>query len=137
MRTSLLLNLIAFPPPELRRLAALGLFGLSMALCWALVTPGMGPSEDMGLDKLAHTGAFGLLGAMAAIAWPGRLGAILAMAVLALLAGATELAQSLVPERNGGIADGLADVVGAALGITVVYLIRRRQVARIGSYQNM
>lgn len=130
----MLLNLIAFPPPELRRLAALGLFGLIAALCWALVTPGMGPSEALGMDKFAHTGAFALLGAVAAIAWPGRIGAALAMLALALLAGATELAQSLVPERNAGFGDGLADMVGAALGITVVYLIRRRQTARFGTY---
>lgn len=127
-----LLNLIAFPPPEMRRFAAFCLLALVAILCWALVTPGVGPGTQLGMDKMAHAGAFALLGAVATVAWPGRAGAVRAMLGLGLLALMTELVQSMLPFRQGAIGDGLADILGAALGIAVVYLIRRRQAARIG-----
>lgn len=127
----MLFRLIAAPPPPVRRIAVTTLVVVVATLCWALVTPGMGPGERFGADKIAHASAFALVGSLAAIAWPGRRAAVLSFLGLVLLGALTELAQMIVPYRSASLGDVAADVIGAAIGISAIFLIRRLQLGRI------
>jgi len=118
------LNEIAFPSAVTRRAARAGLFLLALLMSIALMTPGMGPPETFGLDNMAHTAAFALLGAVGCIAWPSRPAAVWMMVWFAFLAAATELAQSALPYRTGSLTDAASDILGAALGIILVRAIR-------------
>ena len=82
-------------------------------------------------DKVAHLGAYGLLGILLfrALAGGGLSGATPARAALALLFsvlyGVTdELHQSLVPNRSPDVMDLLADALGSGLGIAAILLLK-------------
>jgi VanZ family protein len=86
-----------------------------------------------GTDKLVHAVIYGVLGFLTARSlWEpagGRprwhyLLALLGIAVLALL---DELHQTFIPGRDMDFADWVADVVGAAIGLSAGVLLRRRE----------
>ncbi|MGY1739758.1 MULTISPECIES: VanZ family protein [unclassified Blastococcus] len=81
-----------------------------------LFTPGDDvPSAPPGVDKLIHLALF------AALAVAGRWAGVRPRPLAALLVAyalASEVVQALTPlERSGSVADWLADVLGAALGL--------------------
>ena len=81
-----------------------------------LFTPGDDvPSAPAGVDKLVHLALF------AALASAGRWAGVRARAVAGLLAGyaaLSEVVQALTPlDRSGSFVDGLADLLGVALGL--------------------
>jgi VanZ family protein len=75
------------------------------------------------LDKVAHFGAYFILGCLLGLGWlaagrrPGR-GWLLLFAML--LGVSDEIRQARRPDRSGEVADWLADAVGAAAGIALV-----------------
>jgi VanZ family protein len=86
-------------------------------------TPLLSAPSFPGGDKVAHFGAYAILGALLCRAFAGSglsPGAALALAVItACLYGASdEWHQSLVPHRMADATDWVADTLGAAVGAT-------------------
>ena len=70
-------------------------------------------------DKIAHAGAYGVLGVL--VAWarlPGglRSAALWGLTAALLVGGTDEWLQSMTPDRHGSLADLAADGVGSAAG---------------------
>jgi VanZ like family len=89
-----------------------------------LFTPGDDvPFAPVGVDKAIH---FALFAALAlAACWAGMRPGVVAVALVAY-ATVSEVVQALAPlERSGSFADGLADVLGVALGLLAWSGIRR------------
>lgn len=83
------------------------------------------------LDKLVHLGAWFVL---AVALWPAVRGerarmpltrALFLVTALGLWGVATELLQSLTPSRSADLWDGLADLLGAALGAVCMSALER------------
>ena len=86
------------------------------------------PSAPPGVDKLVHLSLFAALALTGR--WAGVRRAVLA-ALLVLYAAVSELLQSLdLLSRSTSVADWLADVAGALLGLLVWDLLARRGSAR-------
>ena len=69
-------------------------------------------------DKLAHAGAYGILGLLVALAArPDRVrtAVLWGTAAALLVGGLDEWGQSLNPERDGSLGDLAADVAGSTL----------------------
>jgi VanZ family protein len=85
------------------------------------------------LDKLAHFGAYTVLGLLlgfgwlAAGRWPGR-GWLLAFALT--LGASDELRQARLPHRSAEFTDWLADAAGSATGLLVAVRLGRRRYGR-------
>ena len=81
-----------------------------------LFTPGDGvPTAPPGVDKLVHLALFAALAVTGR--WAGVRAPVLAV-LLAAYALLSEVVQALAPlQRSGSPADGLADVLGVALGL--------------------
>jgi len=81
-------------------------------------------------DKVAHFGAWAVLGALLWFAFAplgvARAGA-LAFAVAALYGASDELHQSFVPRRSADVADWLADVAGSAAALILITAIAVRR----------
>lgn len=115
-----------------RRPRWLGVVGWVGALLWALFLYLQSGSPDAGgflshfpdgADKVAHAGAYAVLGALLTLgsgrAWAGVL--------LALAFGVSdEIHQSFVPNRASEVLDVVADGVGALIGASVVAFLSRR-----------
>lgn len=69
-------------------------------------------------DKLAHASIFATLAFSLKWLWP-KLNTLLVLLLIGLIGGADELHQFLVPMRQPGWEDLLADLVGATLGVGV------------------
>ena len=102
------------------------------AAVWAAVLfavssrPTLPVDLSSGLDKVAHFGAYLILGFLSAHA-TGRLGISFVLAV-ALGWGygiIDELHQSAVPGRDASVADWLADAAGTVSGVTLYLLLLR------------
>ncbi len=94
-----------------------------------LFTPGDDvPAAPPGVDKLVHLALF------AALAVAGRWAGIGVRALGALLvayAAGSEVVQALAPlQRSGSVADWLADVLGAALGLLAWVGLTRADTSR-------
>ncbi len=88
------------------------------------------PSVSMEVDKVAHFGLYGVLGALVARAglmagWRRR-GWALALVALVVVAAADEWHQSLVPGRSMEFADWISDAAGTAAGLAAGRLLGRR-----------
>ena len=99
---------------------------VSMAVLFAPVSDV--PEAPPGVDKLVHTALF------AALAFSGRWAGIGPGVLAGMLVGyavVSELVQGLTPlARSASVADGMADVVGIALGLLLwALLVRRRPLA--------
>jgi VanZ family protein len=81
---------------------------------------------DTVLRKLAHTGEYGVLGALLLRA-VGRVEVAFGLGVLYALSD--ELHQTLVPGRSGTLLDLAIDAVGVACGIVLWQWARARSVA--------
>ena len=79
-------------------------------------------------DKLIHGALFTALGALWTLAFPDHVRAIVAAGLA--FAVATEVGQGVLPVgRSPDLLDGLADVVGLALGVGVARWIAARRPA--------
>jgi VanZ family protein len=78
------------------------------------------PAEQplTGWDKSNHVLAFLALACTALVAWPRRAAAV--CAALVAYGAAIELLQLVVPDREGGLVDFAADVIGVAIGWAVM-----------------
>lgn len=70
-------------------------------------------------DKLAHLVLFAVIAATIATAWP-RLHWAGVLSLGLLIAFADEIHQIFLPERHPGWDDGLADLVGLAIGLLLI-----------------
>lgn len=80
-------------------------------------------------EAAPHFSLFVLLGALAALAFPGAPTAGLAIRMLAF-AGTTEVLQLFTPDRGPSVEDIVADTAGVALGLAVARLVTRRWAPR-------
>ena len=117
---------------------------LYMALIFAISSMEQPPFpmpkfEWLTIDKLYHFIEFGILGVLLAIAFVNvsprwlPIGWIwVAAALISILYGASdEIHQIFVPGRCATVADWVADVFGAIVGVLGVYLYCRRRRERI------
>jgi VanZ family protein len=123
-----------------RSLLVRSLLAYAPALLWSIVLamlagatelPGTPPVPHF--DKLAHFGAYAVLGVLLGIGWlraggrPNRLWLLL----FAMLLGASdEVRHSRMPERTGEVGDWVADVLGAATGLLIASRGGRRYMDR-------
>lgn len=106
------------------------------AVAWAAFllalggTPNLhGPSTDLPLDKLAHFGLYGTLGAFVVWGWrrSGRLGPLPFLLALAMLVGAAdEVHQRSVPGRTSDIMDWVADTTGILTAAAALLRLGRK-----------
>lgn len=105
---------------------------------WRLLVPDPVPravGDELSADwlflasKAAHLGAYAALTVLAAGLPVGRTGFRMVVACLALHGVATEIGQTLVPNRVGSVRDVLIDWVGIGLGLLVVRRVSRRPAA--------
>lgn len=95
-------------------------------------SPG-GIPDVTGIDKLAHFGAYAVLGVLVARALlPNRQLAALAVAFVGIagFAALDELHQRWIPGRDADVADWIADLSGALVGLVVAPTILRLTLAR-------
>jgi VanZ family protein len=87
-----------------------------------------GPFGVVGLDKVVHAGAYGVLAVLLATVRPARSRLELAALTLASagFGAAVEVVQLSFPARSFSGADALANLLGAAVAIAVWVLARRR-----------
>lgn len=71
---------------------------------------------------LVHVTAFAVLGALFAVAYPGRL--LLVSCIVIGGAALLEIAQTLTPDRHGTLTDALDKIAGGAAGILLVKAIQ-------------
>lgn len=111
------------------------------ALLWAAIIFALSSRSTLptglggGLDKVAHFGAYAVLGALlahGALAWGLRLGWPLVLGLA--YAASDEFHQSFVPGRHSDVADWLADALGVAAGCLFMY--RRRALRQRSSAEN-
>lgn len=111
-------------PPAIRRAAVVIAALLAVAIGYfSLVPPGEAPAPQIS-DKIRHFAAYAGLAVPVAM-WfgPGRLAAIL---VVALYGAGLEVAQALAGTgREGSLADAAANALGAAAGVLLVWIIAR------------
>jgi VanZ family protein len=94
-----------------------------------LFTPGDDvPSAPAGVDKLVHLSLF------AALAVAGRWAGVRTRVLAGLLVGyalVSEIVQAVTPlQRSGSVTDGVADVLGIALGLLAWGAVARRGASR-------
>ena len=85
-----------------------------------------------GTDKLGHFALYFVLGVLSARAAENarsgpRAAAIAALVAIALFAAADEWHQRFIPHRSAEVADWIADVGGAAVGIAAYTWLRARR----------
>jgi hypothetical protein len=102
------------------------------AAVWAAVLflvssrPTLGVDLGGGLDKLAHFGAYLVLGVLLAYGASRQAAPTIVAVVLGLLYGALdEFHQSLVPGRAPELADWAADALGTLAGVALFLYFRR------------
>ncbi|OGD78274.1 MAG: hypothetical protein A2Y64_03275 [Candidatus Coatesbacteria bacterium RBG_13_66_14] len=135
----------AWPDTLGRVLAAFGLLA-GMAGIFFLSEQSEPPEPPIsfpGLDKLEHALAFGILGALAYLALgvrhregkPDLRPMLAAVVIVTLYAVSDELHQARVPGRDPSFYDGLADMGGAVLAVTLVWKLFRRALRRRGGIE--
>lgn len=95
-------------------------------------SPG-GIPDVTGIDKVAHFGAYAVLGLLVARALlPIRQLSVLGIAFIgiAVFAALDELHQNWIPGRDASIADWVADISGAIAGLAVATTLLRLTLAR-------
>jgi VanZ family protein len=100
---------------------------LTVLVIWLSVKA---PGEALGFhiwDKLQHLMAYAALGFAGSLGFPGRKPTIILALGLVFLGAALEVAQSYVPARDMSFGDGVADLLGVAVGIGLGYLIVQRR----------
>lgn len=109
------------------------------AIVWALVIWNLSAQSRLpgpdgpGLDKVAHFGAYALLGWLLVRAADRSALPLLAGGVLGVLYGASdEIHQMYVPGRSPDVMDWFADAAGVAAAFFVYTHLRARRAARRG-----
>jgi VanZ family protein len=105
--------------PPVRRLAALAFLALLPAMMWAAVQPQLAPPAEHSADKFLHILAFGF---MAVLGWTACSRLRSRALVLTALSGfgiLIEVAQAMVPGRQGSPQDWMADNLGILAGIAL------------------
>ncbi|HSJ25171.1 MAG TPA: VanZ family protein [Longimicrobiales bacterium] len=107
------------------------------ALVWAAVLVLLAGATDLPstpgirhFDKLAHFGAYAVLGVLLGLGWRhgGRRPRRGWLLVFALLLGASdEIRHSRMPQRSGELGDWMADALGAATGLYLATGTGRRR----------
>ena len=112
------------------------LWQLALAVYWIALFAGTHipidrvPRSVGSADKLAHLGAFAVLAFIFATTWQLSAGHLMtrhlvwSWIVIAIYGGFEEITQPIVG-RVASVADWLADVTGAALGLLAFVMIRR------------
>ena len=96
------------------------------------VTPG-GSTPDVEIsDKLAHVVAYAALALAGGIAFGGSRSLMILVAGLSLLGVGLELVQAFVPGRSASGYDGVANVIGIALGSAATKSINTIMKKRLG-----
>jgi VanZ family protein len=103
------------------------------ALAWAALIvllssrPTLPVPLEAGSDKIAHFGAYAVLGLLTARAFSATGYSAVAAILAVILFGATdELHQSFVPGRSADLADWIADSLGAVAGVSLYHWIMLR-----------
>jgi VanZ family protein len=106
--------------------------GAWAAFQWTLTSlPGSAlPGVGLSVDKVAHFGLYGVLGALLArigllAGWRWR-GWLVTLVAVLVIASVDEWHQSLVPGRSAEFADWVSDAAGAATGMVAGRLVGRR-----------
>ena len=87
----------------------------------------MGP-EIRTYAHFVHVVAFGVVGALFAFAYPGRL--LVVSCIVIGGAALLEIAQTLTPDRHGTLMDALDKIAGGAAGILLAKAIQHFRVER-------
>ncbi len=99
-----------------RKLAKTAFFvGLVAVIVLSLLPQETLPETGM-WDKLNHALAYGVLAVVGGFGFKGWLSLLMVGIGLVLLGAGLELAQSVIPDRDGSITDALANFVGIAIG---------------------
>ena len=99
-----------------RKLAKIAFFiGLVAVIALALLPQETLP-ETGTWDKLNHALAYGVLALSGGLGFKGRRSLLMVGLGLVVLGAGLELAQSVIPNRDGNITDALANFVGVAMG---------------------
>lgn len=121
--------------PRSRWLFVLPLFGASGVLFWLSSIPDFS-TPDLGFswqDKIYHAVAYfvyGLAAQVAVVGWSTASTSLRAQAAATILIGALyglsdELHQTMVPGRDGSLADLAADVIGVTASVILLPAVRR------------
>jgi VanZ family protein len=111
-------------PPHIRRAASIVSLALAVTIAYfSLVAPGDAPAPHIS-DKIRHFAAYLTL-AIPVTIWIGP-GRFIAVIVTTLIGVGLEIAQAIVPTgREASIGDALANGLGAAAGVALVWIIAR------------
>ncbi len=99
-----------------RKLAKKDIFIGLMAVIALSLLPQETLPETGTWDKLNHALAYGVLAVLGGLGFKGWLSLLMVGIGLVLLGAGLELAQSVIPDRDGSITDALANFVGIAIG---------------------
>lgn len=110
----------------LRICAGAALLACSSVIAYGSLEPALSPPGDLSLDKVVHLTAYGVLGMLAAAALPRPAPMALAVLGLSAFACGIEVVQSLIPGRQGSLADLLAGVIGVIAGVVLGRWILKR-----------
>lgn len=96
--------------------------------------PNLSAPGPAGMDKAGHLFLYGVLGILTIRAlWdfgqPSRT-VVMSLAAIAVFAAVDEWHQGFVPGRSADVADWIADVTGAVLGVGLNTALRLRRVAQ-------
>jgi VanZ family protein len=75
-------------------------------------------------DKLEHVLAYAFLGLTGGLAFPTSRAAVVLLMLLPLLGIALEIGQLVVPGRSSEVADAFANLMGAALALLPILVVR-------------
>lgn len=113
-------------PASLRLPLRLGVGAYGLFIVWASLRPAGTGGAIPHLDKLLHLLVYALLGAGIVLAWP-KLSKFRIFWGCVLFGAAMEIAQGLIGSgRMASLWDGIANSVGAALGVYIMTLILRK-----------
>ena len=120
-----MLNLLSAIPFTVQHVSLFFLIGLGCIVSWGLISPvSRLPTWAQTHDKVWHLFSFVLFAILASISWPETHPLLLWLGLVC--AGfASEVIQGFTPHRRFCWRDGLADAIGAALGIGLVALTNR------------
>ncbi len=117
-----MLNFSSTVPCTAQHASLLLLVGLGCVVLWGLTSPiSKLPTWAQTHDKVWHLLVFVMFAILASISWP-EVHPLFLLLSLVLVGFASEVVQGLTPYRRFCWRDGIADAIGAALGIGLVAL---------------
>lgn len=114
-----------FLPASLRWPLRVGVGAYSLFIVWASLRPAGAGGAIPHLDKLVHLGVYALLGFGVTLAWP-KLSKFRVFWSCVFFGAAMEFGQGLMGSgRTASLWDGVANSLGAAIGIYAALLLTR------------